>query len=482
MKIKVKIFLIYLISIILFAGAVYLLYAFDILSINFEKNISLLITSLSLIFILPLIFVIYISSDISNSSKQVKSLLSHFFSDKKTGEKLRKKSERKDEFGNIFKELSELYSSYESYRHFAENLKKGNLKIESNFIKNEPLAVAMIDIKENLITAEKERKYNLKESEQNKWYQTGVTDFTLLLQQDFRSTEEMAYPVIKKLAEHLKVEQAGIFILKKKEEKDILILEAAYAYDKKKQLDTEVEIGESLVGKCAKEQKLIRIDDLPEGYTYISSGLGEDTPKSLILMPLLYEKKLFGVLEIASLKRISDYRINFLNVIAERIAAEISNINSKILTAKLAEDYKKQSEELEIKEQKSAEKIAELAQEKEALINEQKNLSAKTNLIDKAIPLVILNSEGIISDINEAAEELYNVKKDAVLKKDIKTVFSKDDKFSEILKKVSEGETMISRISRNNKTEELIEKYVPVKNNDNKITSIILTTVLTKKQ
>ncbi|MCD6557010.1 MAG: GAF domain-containing protein, partial [Bacteroidales bacterium] len=323
-------------------------------------------------------------------------------------------------------------------------------------------------------------RLNMLELERNNWYQSGVTDFTLLLQQDFKSTEEMAYPVIKKLAEHLRAEQAGIFVLKEKGDKELLILEAAYAYDKKKQLDTEIEIGESLVGKCAKEQKLIRIDDLPEGYTYISSGLGEDTPSSLILMPLIYEKKIFGVIEMASLKRITDYRVNFLNVIAERIAAEISNINTKILTTKLAEDSQKQTEELAIKEKQSEKIISALSKEKEQLNFKLNKLSENFELINTIIPKIIFNTEGTISEINKAAKTLYGFKVELNSDKKTANIFEKNEKFQEIFKKVLSGETMINRYFRNNNTEELFEKFIPVKNSENKVETIILIAVLIK--
>ncbi|MCF6185283.1 MAG: GAF domain-containing protein [Bacteroidales bacterium] len=267
----------------------------------------------------------------------------------------------------------------------------------------------------------------------------------------------------------------------KKEEKELLILEAAYAYDKKKLLDTEIEIGESLVGKCAKEQKLIRIDDLPEGYTYISSGLGEDTPKSLILSPLMYEKKLFGVLEIASLKKLPDYKINFLNIIAERIAAEISNINSKKLRAKLAEDYKKQSEELSLEEKKAEDKITELIKEKELITNKYKIISEDIELINMTVPSIIFDSKGIIKKINKAAEKLYNIKKEDILNKNGKDIFTENHKFSDLFNKVLKGEIQYNRFFNEKRTEETAEQYIPVKEKNAEIQKVILTAMKIKR-
>ena len=176
MKIKLKIFITYLSSLVLTVGIVLLLYFFDIINIDFEGNTIFLIISVSVIFLFPLILSILITYDISKSLQQIIFFLNQFFIDKKLADKIEEKSKRKDEFGIVFKKLSDIYSSYQSYLKFADNLKKGNKTNTSEFDNKEFLAAAMIEIQDNLITAEKEKQYNKKESERNKWYQSGVTD------------------------------------------------------------------------------------------------------------------------------------------------------------------------------------------------------------------------------------------------------------------------------------------------------------------
>ncbi len=481
MKIYLKILISYLIILSLIAGTLIVFYFQNILTFNSSSDVNILIFTGISVFIISLIISIFISTHISKKLETLHLSINHFFTEKNLNKKISSASAKKDEFGKIFKKLIHLHSVYRSYYKFAKNVKNGNLNAELDVSDKEYLGTALIDIKENLLTYEKEKKYNLNELERNNWYQSGVTEFTLLLQQDFKSTNEMAYPVIKKLAEHVEIDQIGIFILQNKNDKELLILEAAYAYDKKKLLDTEIEIGESLVGKCAKEQKLIRIDDLPEGYTYISSGLGEDTPRSLILIPLIHEKKLFGVLEIASLHTLSDYKVNFLNIISERIAAEISNINSKNLRAQLAEDYKIQSKELSLKEKKAEEKISELLKEKDNLINSQKLILKEIELINMFVPTIILDVEGNIKDVNKAAEELYNIKKETALNKSAKDIFPENHNFTDLFPNILQGKIQQNRFFNKTKTEETAEKYIPVKDENNEIRKIILTAMKIKR-
>ncbi|NPA67197.1 MAG: GAF domain-containing protein [Chlorobi bacterium] len=473
MKIKSGIVLVFSLSFILTVVILFLFYFAGILRTSEESGILFIIISLSVGFLISMLFTVYLRTVFSSGFQKLLYVLKNFFIDKYISEKIDSGAERKDEFGQLFEGFSELYKKYDAYTEFAKQLSEGNYKVVPEFGKNEVLGAALLDIKESLRISDKEKRYSFKEVEKNNWYQSGVTAFTLLLQQDFKSTKEMAYPAVKKIAEHVGVEQAGIFTLKEKDGKKYLLLEAAYAYDKKKQLDTEVEIGESLAGKCAKEQKMIKIDDLPEGYTYISSGLGEDTPETLILLPLMYEKKLFGVLEIASLKRVPDYRINFLKIIGERIAAEISNINTKYLTAKLTEAYKKQSEELALKEKRYKDTINKLANEKEQLLQMNSSFLVQINQFNKYVPTVFVNSDKIITRINDAAAKLYRIKRNDVLNKPYFDIFPSDESYLKLFEKVFEGEEM--RKKRKLKDADIIEKFTPVADKDGKINRLMIT-------
>ncbi|ADR23703.1 hypothetical protein MATR_24410 [Marivirga tractuosa] len=104
------------------------------------------------------------------------------------------------------------------------------------------------------------------------------------------------------LAEQLEASQGAIYITEKKDNKNIISLFAAYAFVLPESQTVSYEFGEGLAGQVAKEQKMINISDIPEGYIKILSGLGESNPAHLILCPIMKDKKLIGVAEIASFK------------------------------------------------------------------------------------------------------------------------------------------------------------------------------------
>src|SRR5699024_3134182 len=57
--------------------------------------------------------------------------------------------------------------------------------------------------------------------------------------------------------------------------------------------------GERLVGQAAASRRMIRLDDVPEGYLTIRTGLGEATPADLAIMPIQFDGEQLGVIEFA---------------------------------------------------------------------------------------------------------------------------------------------------------------------------------------
>jgi HAMP domain-containing protein len=82
----------------------------------------------------------------------------------------------------------------------------------------------------------------------------------------------------------------GAFFLSQEaeDEEPVLQLIASYGYKRRKGLSSRFRIGESLVGQAALERQSILLTEPPEDYVKIASGLGEATPRSVVVMPVLF--------------------------------------------------------------------------------------------------------------------------------------------------------------------------------------------------
>jgi hypothetical protein len=123
----------------------------------------------------------------------------------------------------------------------------------------------------------------------------------------------------------LKANQGGLYVLTEEHQQLFLELKACYAYGKKKYREQRLEIGQSLVGQCYLEGEEIYLTEIPQNYTYITSGLGEATPDAIILIPLSFEEQVEGVLEIAAFGGFDDYERQFLNQMTQIIGSFLYN-------------------------------------------------------------------------------------------------------------------------------------------------------------
>lgn len=81
--------------------------------------------------------------------------------------------------------------------------------------------------------------------------------------------------------------------------------------------------GESLPGQVAKDKKMVIINNIPEDYFNIVSGLGSSKPKNILIFPILHKEETIGVIELATFK---EFDKNF-----EKVLDKLSLMLSKIL-------------------------------------------------------------------------------------------------------------------------------------------------------
>ncbi len=258
-------------------------------------------------------------------------------------------SRYKDELADITSAITKLKERLKKTTKFARQIGRGDLSAKFDSIdSNDTLGNAMIDMQKSLQLEQAQGKISQKERERLNWTQKGLTELSELLRMSNEDFQEYLLSILRYILTYFKAEQGAIFLLNTSDkENPFLELRSAYAYDKKRSLEARLEIGENIVGRCFKEKETIYMTNIPEGYTFVSSGLGEHQPKCLFLMPLLFEKEALGVVEIAAFREFEDFEIEFLKVVGERIASSISVMEKNFETQKFVSQYRTKSEELE---------------------------------------------------------------------------------------------------------------------------------------
>ncbi|WP_206306127.1 HAMP domain-containing protein [Streptomyces humi] len=129
-----------------------------------------------------------------------------------------------------------------------------------------------------------------------------------------------------------------------------------------------------LIHQAAREKKRILVEETPPDYIKINSGLGEAAPTTIVIIPILFEDKLLGVIELASFSRFSDVHLaffdQFVNTIGVAINTIIANSRTESLlgeSQRLAMQLQERSDELQEQQAELQRSNAEL-EEKAALL------------------------------------------------------------------------------------------------------------------
>ena len=96
-----------------------------------------------------------------------------------------------------------------------------------------------------------------------------------------KSFEDKLEIVLKTLCKKLELGQGAIYSLQETDGIKSMKFLTGYAFSIAESETISFEFGEGLVGQSAKEGELLLVDDIPEGYINIISGLGKSSPKHL---------------------------------------------------------------------------------------------------------------------------------------------------------------------------------------------------------
>ncbi|MBJ6982775.1 HAMP domain-containing protein [Luteimonas sp. MC1572] len=142
--------------------------------------------------------------------------------------------------------------------------------------------------------------------------------------------------------------------------------------------------GEGLVGQCAAEGRLILIEDVPPGSVQIASGLLSAVPKSVIVLPVLFEKQVKAVLELASLSGFTPSQRIFLEQLSGSIGIVLNTIESTMRTERLLSQSQQLAGELQVQQDELQQTNEEIALKAQMLAEQKAEVEQKNQQIEHA--------------------------------------------------------------------------------------------------
>ncbi len=229
------------------------------------------------------------------------------------------------------------------------------------------------------------------------WLKTNLAKFSRMLQGQ-KDLNTVGRLILSELAPVVSAQQAVFYVLEGKEEHaQSLALLASYADRGQGAVGQRLGLGEGLVGQCAIEKRKNHMTSAPPDYIRITSGLGAAPPRSIIVLPVIFEGQVKGVLELASFEHFNPTHEAFLDQLTESIGIVLNTIEANMRTEgllkqsqSLAQQLQSRQEELQQTNQELQEKAGLLAHQNQEVERKNREVEqARQALEDKAKQLAL---------------------------------------------------------------------------------------------
>ncbi|MFN3315437.1 MAG: GAF domain-containing protein [Raineya sp.] len=246
----------------------------------------------------------------------------------------------------ILENLNKISDEISEAAKFIENI--GNRKFDASMqtlSQEEGLGKALAQMRLQL--------QQISEEEQSRnWTVNGIAKFSdLLREKQNLDIAEIAYAFISNLVHYLEANQGAVYIINRDLNPPMAEAVAAYAYSKRKFLKRSFYLNEGLVGRCILDNEVIYMDDIPQNYIHITSGLGDALPRSVLLAPVRVNDITYGVVEVASFNKMQNYQLKFVEDVCEDFASTVANAQINQKTKELLNRSEAVQQELKAKEQ-----------------------------------------------------------------------------------------------------------------------------------
>ena len=108
-----------------------------------------------------------------------------------------------------------------------------------------------------------------------------------------------------------------------------------------------IQLGEGLVGQCARERRVVTLTSLPPGYFRMGSGLGEAPPSQTTALPAMSQDTLLGVLEVASFRPFNAQEQALLDELLPVVGMSLDILQRNLHTQSLLGQTREQAAQLE---------------------------------------------------------------------------------------------------------------------------------------
>ncbi|MFI6658759.1 HAMP domain-containing protein [Streptomyces sp. NPDC050523] len=246
------------------------------------------------------------------------------------------------------------------------------------------------ELKDNINSMVESLRETTRANQEQDWLKTNLARISSLMQ-GHRDLPVVAELIMDELTPQVAAQYGAFYLAEDTERGTELRLVGSYGSPDDAERPTRIRVGHSLVGQAARNRRPVTVEELPQGYVTISSGLGHAVPSALMVLPIVVEDQVLGVIELASVTRFTQIHQDFLAQLMPTIGVNLNTIVANVRTDELLDESQRltgelqaRSEELQVQQDELQRSNAELEEKASLLASQNRDIEAKNLQIEQA--------------------------------------------------------------------------------------------------
>jgi CheY-like chemotaxis protein/signal transduction histidine kinase/HAMP domain-containing protein len=238
------------------------------------------------------------------------------------------------------------------------------------------------ELKDNINTMIGNLRLTTDRNTEQDWLKTNLAKFTSMLQGQ-RDLGTVGRLLLTELAPLVNA-QLGVIYQVDGEASENLKLLAAYADDATSGHPPQLKFGEGLVGQCAADRRSMLITQMPAHAVSIGSALFKVVPRSVIVLPVLFENQVKAVIELATVTSFTGLQVTFLEQLTASIGIVLNSIEATMQTEALLKQSQQLAGELQTQQRELQQTNDQLGQKAQQLAERNVEVERKNQEIEHA--------------------------------------------------------------------------------------------------
>jgi HAMP domain-containing protein/CheY-like chemotaxis protein/signal transduction histidine kinase len=215
------------------------------------------------------------------------------------------------------------------------------------------------------------------------WLKTNLAKFSRMMQGQ-RDLVTVGQMLLAELAPLVNAQQGIVYVMETSDQEPYLKQLASYADPLEGENPRCYKLREGLVGQCAADGRRILLNEIPDESIRIGGGLIAARPRTVIVLPVLFEGQVKAVIELASMHEFTASHLAFLEQLTGSIGVVLNTIEATMRTEGLLTQSQQLAAELQAQQKELQQTNDELANKARLLAEQNAEVERKNQEIELA--------------------------------------------------------------------------------------------------